>query len=269
MLLELRAKICVSFWPSGRDLLANLKKPTKYSWTLRKKFLARTPSHLIGAISYKQPVTKHFELALGGLPRDPVSEWLKQIVETPGQISAFPNVTRKIDEYLAGLEDLSEAEAKEIRPMLGAVFGVAFSFVSSLRCVLYHGCFLNELIERVRIGDDKALFDAIRIDPTVIGCRPAIQRISKATLLKDVRFFTKLRTAINGKIAKREQANFQKMRLVFEILHEAGATRLSNDQLHQLFVEELRLYASNDKAGGNAKALRKFDDTYTKKNSTT
>ena len=94
-------------------------------------------------------------------------------------------------------------------------------------------------------------------------------RISKAALLKDNRFFAKLRAAINGKLAKREQANFQKMRLVFEILHEAGASRLSDSELHQLFIEELKLYSSNARGGGNAKALRKFADTYMKKSATT
>jgi len=56
---------------------------------------------------------------------------------------------------------------------------------------------------------------------------------------------------------------------VFEVLHEAGATRLSVSQLHQLFVEELKLYSSNAKGGGNVKALRKFADTYMKKSATT
>jgi hypothetical protein len=128
---------------------------------------------------------------------------------------------------------------------------------------------MNELIERIRAGNDKALFDAVRIDPTVVGCLSISTRISKATLLQDNRFFAKLKAAINGKMAKREQANFQKMRLVFEVLHEAGASHLDDSQLQQLFIEELDLYASNSKGGGNAKALRKFADTYMKKSTTT
>ncbi len=98
---------------------------------------------------------------------------------------------------------------------------------NTLICVLYHGCFLNDLIERVRAGDDKSLFDAVRVDATAIGCWPVVERISKAALIKDEEFFDALKNAINGPMAKREQANFQKMRLVLEVLHEAGATRLS------------------------------------------
>ena len=96
-----------------------------------------------------------------------------------------------------------------------------------------------------------------------------LARISGATLLQDVKFFANLKAALTGKIAKREQANFQKMRMVLEIIHEAGGSRLNDQQLHQLFVEELNLYSGNAKGGGSVKALRKFADTYMKKNSTT
>jgi hypothetical protein len=125
------------------------------------------------------------------------------------------------------------------------------------------------LIERVRAGDDKALFDAIRLDPTVLGCKSVVERISKAALLQDKKFFAKLKAALNGKIAKREQANYQKMRLVLEILHEANSKKLNDDQLYELFVKTLKLYSWNEREGGNAKALRKFVETYMKRTSTT
>ena len=154
-------------------------------------------------------------------------------------------------------------------PLVSVSFGVTLSICQSLLCVLYHGCFLNELIERARNGNDKALFDAIRLDPTVIGCKTSIERISQAALLQDSKFFTKLKAALNGNITKREQQNFQKMRLVFEILFESKSDRLNDEQLYDLFVKTLKLYSWNEINGGNAKALRKFVDTYMKKQATT
>ena len=59
------------------------------------------------------------------------------------------------------------------------------------------------------------------------------------------------------------------MRLVFEVLYEADALRLTDKQLYQLFVEELKLYTANSKGGGSEKALCKFADTYMKQNATT
>ena len=234
------------------------------------------PSLSLGATFMNFPFRQHVTLATtlivqgyaGFLQPEQVTDWYKQIADTPGQIAALPGITRQIEHHFDVAEP-SEEDINRFLPSIAGTFGLGVSMHNALRCVLFHGCFLNELIERIRTGDDKALFDAVRIDTTVIGCLSVSCRISKAALLKDNRFFAKLKAAINGKMAKREQANFQKMRLVFEVLHEAGASRLSDAQLQQLFVEELNLYASNAKGGGNAKALRKFADIYMKKSATT
>lgn len=225
---------------------------------------------------YELPIKQHLVLANAGIVEgygkflsvENLTDWYKQLANTPGQIGALPSIVSQIDNHFDAITP-SKVEAEEMLPALAMTFGLGLSMYHTLRCVLYHGCFLNELIERIRTGDDKALFDAVRIDSTVIGCVSVSNRISKAALLRDNRFFAKLKTAINGKLAKREQANFQKMRLVFEVLHEMGATRLSDSQLRELFVEELKLYSGNAKGGGNDKALRKFADTYMKKNATT
>ena len=226
---------------------------------------------------YELSIREHLNRAITGITQnfdgvlDPqqIVIWLGQLAASPSQVGEIPKVVDLVGQHFDAMETPSDELTEKMRPLLADTLGKAWSMFNTLRCVLYHGCFLNELIERVRVGDDKALFDAVRIDPTIICCLSVAQRISKATLLQDNSFFAKLKASINGKLAKREQANFQKMRLVLEILHEAGATRLSDAQLHELFVEELNLYSGNAKGGGSAKALRKFADTYMRKNTTT
>ena len=221
---------------------------------------------------YELPIGEHLTQAnaaivqrLGGaLSNEQVIDWQKQLAASPSQVGELPSITAKVGQHFDAMENPSKAQAEKLRLVQADILGKGWSMFNSLHCVLYYGCFLNELIARVRTGDDKALFDAVRIDSTVVGCKPVIERISKATLLRDACFFDRLKNAINGKMSKREQDNFQKMRLVFEILHEKGATRLNDRQLQQLFVEELRLYSKD-----NDKALRKFADTYMKKNTTT
>ena len=242
----------------------------------KDKFFGKETEFFAWCHLYEFPIKQHISLANAGivegyakfLKEEHLTGWYKQIVDTPGQIAALPDIYRQVDHHFDAIE-LNKEDVQGILPTLAATFGLGISMYHTVRCVLFHGCFLNELIERVRTDDDKALFDAVRIDSTVVGCMSVSNRISKAALLKDNRFFAKLKAAINGKLAKREQANFQKMRLVFEVLHEAGASRLNDTQLQQLFVEELNLYSSNAKGGGNAKALRKFADTYMKQNATT
>ncbi len=266
-------RLFLEFWPK---LSAEADDARQTLIEIKDKLLNEDTEPIIWCPLYELPVRQHIALATalivknfdGFLQDEHMSAWQSQIVATPGQMGAVPVVIRQIGLHFDSTEP-SEEDMKKLLPTVAGIFGLGMSLHYSLRCVLYHGCFLNELIERIRVGDDKALFDAVRIDPTVIGCISVSCRISKAALLQDNSFFAKLKAAINGKMAKREQANFQKMRLVFEVLHEAGASRLNDSQLQQLFVEELGLYASNAKGGGNTKALRKFADTYMKKSATT
>lgn len=219
---------------------------------------------------YELPVKDHVSFNFPVLLQaDQAISWREQIIESPGKITALPDVAKQVDEHFETRDSLTEEEIEAIRPFLHDYCAYFYSIQYSLLCLLYHGCFLNELIDRVRTGDDEALFDAIRIDPTVIGCQPVNDRISKARRLRDHVFLDKLRKTQSGVTAKLKQANFQQIRLIFRILSEAGATRLSNDQLHQLFVEELKLYTANTAGGGVEKSLRKFADTYMKQYTTT
>jgi hypothetical protein len=263
----------LEFWPS---FSAEADEVQQMLIDEKDKLFGKDTEFFAWCHLYEFPIRQHISLANAGivegyakfLKEEHLAGWYNQIVDTPGQIAALPGIYRQVDHHFDAIEPNKE-DVQAILPTLAATFGLGLSIYHTLRCVLFHGCFLNELIERVGAGDDKALFDAVRIDSTVVGCMSVSNRISKAALLKDNRFFAKLKAAINGKLAKREQANFQKMRLVFEVLHESGASRLSDAQLHQLFVEELALYVSNAKGGGIAKALRKFADTYMKKSATT
>ncbi|SFK69505.1 hypothetical protein SAMN05216302_101287 [Nitrosomonas aestuarii] len=205
----------------------------------------------------------------GFVKPDQIVDWLKQMANTPGNIGELPDIFDQVNKHFEERADPTYEDLEAIRSDLPMVSAAFTAMQYSLFCLLYHGCYLNELIERVRNGDTKALFDAIKIDTSVIGCPSVVDKISTATRLQDKRFFAKLKSAINGKKEKLSQINFQKMRLVFKILHEVGATRLTDAQLYHLFVEELKLYTSNAKGGGVDKALRKFADTYMKQYATT
>lgn len=267
-------RIFLALWP---NLITEAEETRQGMEEDKAKFLGEDVAPFVWCYLYELPIREHLSLALpsiaqhlnGVLDPQQIMTWFNQLATSPSQVSEIPKVVDLVRQHFDGMEELSNEQAEKMRPLLANIFGNAWSMFNTLRCVLYHGCFLNELVERMRAGDDKALFDAIRIDPTIIGCPSVSLRISKAALLQDNRFFAKLKASINGKLAKREQANFQKMRLVLEVLHETGATRLNDAQLNELFVEELKLYSGNSKGGGNDKALRKFADTYMRKNTTT
>lgn len=220
-------------------------------------------------IPAKNLVSTMFNDLMCFVPQDQLSSWYMQMANCPGNLGELPNIYGKVSRHFNERPNPTNEDLEVLRPSLPTLSASFIAMEYSLYCVLYYGCFLNDLIARVRADDDEALFDAIRVDPMVVGCRPIIERISKARRLQDKDFLNELKKTQSGVSEKRKQINFQKMRLVLKVLADAGATRLSDRQLHELFIEELKLYTANSKGGGVEKALRKFTDTYMKKNATT
>ena len=193
-----------------------------------------------------------------------IGDVVKTINEATNPMQALVSSIDAFDKELEAEGEVTAEEIEQARQVMPIILALNTSLYNSFRCLLAFGCYLNDLIVQVRGGDDGALFNAVRIDPTTMGCPTILTRISQAVLEEDRRFFAKLKAAMAGNLKKREQANFQKMRLVFQVLHETNAGHLSDDQLHELFVKELRLYSSdlNTKRGDARKNLRKFANQY-------
>lgn len=139
----------------------------------------------------------------------------------------------------------------------------------NLHSLMVHGLYINDLIKIAREGRpekrDQALLNAIRIDPSVAGCPTGMQRISRAVLMRDSKFLSRLQLALDGKLGTKEQANFKKMRFVLQVLHEMDALQLSDGQLEVLFVKQLKLYSAT---ASSAKNLSEFKRKFQEKKST-
>jgi hypothetical protein len=167
-------RILLDYWPK---LSSEADEVQQMLIEDKDKVLGKGAEPFAWCFLYELPIRQHVTLATAltiqgyaeFLSVEQVTDWYRQFADTPGQIGALPGITRQMDHYFDAIEP-SEDDVKRQLPTLAGIFGLTLSMHNSLRCVLYHGCFLNELIERVRAGDDKALFDAIRIDRTVIGC---------------------------------------------------------------------------------------------------
>lgn len=212
---------------------------------------------------YEKPFIQHVGALIGALGFE---EIVKEIFESPKPIEAMSELIQEADVGLE--EEMSEWNSEHWRIMekaLPAFLALLYSISMSLRSLLVYGCYLNDLITRVRVDRDRdALFSAVKIDTTTLGCPSVIAEVGRARLAGDKRFFYKLRNAIDGKLTKREQANFQKMRVIFQVLKETGAQRLTDTQLYELFVNQLGLYASDKVRGDVRKNLRKLASQYLK-----
>lgn len=198
-----------------------------------------------------------------------LSNIFKDLGSKQDQVSHLPVALEQINEYIDSWDPPTEEKKEELTPRYAEMLIARMTLFNSLKSLLYYSRFLNDLIEDARQGSDKSLFNAIKVDATILGCPTAIRRINQASIIDDQKFFKSLKASISGKFGSLEQANFQKMRLVIEVLYESKATNLSDEQLKHLFVDTLNLYSWNEAAGGNAKALRKFVEQYMRKNTTT
>lgn len=210
---------------------------------------------------YELPAKEHFVKSMVAFG---AQEQLKQLAQTPNQIQAILHMADSLDEVEKEDDwEPTDEEREELKKILGAVSAISMSVMKSLRSLMVFGVYLNDLVAQVRAGGakgDKALLQAVKIDPTVLACPSVNARISRAILLDDHDYLAKVRRAMEGKLTKREQRNYQYMRIVLEVLHEAGAPKLSQDDLYTLFVEELKLVRGerDDDEGDVANALRQF-----------
>jgi len=104
-----------------------------------------------------------------------------------------------------------------------------------LAIMLYHKS-MGALVDLVRKGNDHALFDAVRVDRSVLLAAPCADRLSRAELLNDKDFLRHLRSAIKGP-TKKHMAAIQDLRYSIIALRESGFDRFSDADLERLFVK--------------------------------
>jgi hypothetical protein len=164
--------------------------------------------------------------------------------------------------------ELNDETSKKLPLLLGVTYSLYLNFKS----LMTFGLYLNELVAIAAKGGkagDKVIFQALKIDPTVIGCNCISARISQAMLEGDQKFLNKLRKSFLGKFTKRESKTYQLQRLILQILLETGAPKLSAKLLYELFVEHLKIASKdhNSDIGDVAENLRQFTYQFFKQKS--
>jgi len=172
---------------------------------------------------------------------------------TQAAFSMFQNV--KYETWKGGLDGLFE---------IGDVVALFTALRRNVLSIMLFHRTLNAMVDEVRNGNDDSLFDAVRIDRSIITCPTFALRISKAEIRNDKKFFIRLRSSLKGPSKKHWEA-YKDLRYAFFILRESGFNQMSDAQLEELLVHQLKLYPD---APGARKNLRK-QFTESKKFSTT
>lgn len=120
-----------------------------------------------------------------------------------------------------------------------------------LSIMLFHRS-MGALVEEVRQGNDASLFQAVRVDRSVLLAEPCADRLSRAEMTNDKEFFLHLRSALKGPTQK-HMAAIQDLRYSIVALLACGFDQFSDDDLERLFIQT-RLYPNS---AGALKNLRK------------
>lgn len=143
---------------------------------------------------------------------------------------------------------------------------LSIALLKSLESIEIYGCSCNGLVQRVRSGDDKALFDIVRLDHSAVGNSEIASRIAKAGLRQDKKFFIKLSKAIKGVPLKYTQA-YGPLRYLILTLYEMGElSHLSTEDLYQLFCIDLKLYPTS--GSDPARSLKRLVERWISENAT-
>ncbi|WP_137718518.1 hypothetical protein [Methylobacillus flagellatus] len=130
------------------------------------------------------------------------------------------------------------------------LIGLVTSLRKTILCVMIYQRTMSTMIEEVRLGSDEALFHAVRIDRSAVNCPTIAARIAKAELTNDKYFFIHLISALKG-LSKRHWRSYEDLRYALFVLCEMGLNNLTDEELENLLVKQLKLYPDTPNARKN------------------
>lgn len=133
------------------------------------------------------------------------------------------------------------------------VIGLTVAMHRNILCIMLFHRTLDKLVEEVRAGNDDSLFQAVRIDRSIVACPTFADRIARAELGNEKMFFLHLRSSLKGP-SKKHWEMYKDLRYAIYMLRELGFDKMSDMQLEDLLVHKLKLYPNVPSA---CKNLRK------------
>ncbi|MET0015030.1 MAG: hypothetical protein ABW088_15370 [Sedimenticola sp.] len=172
------------------------------------------------------------------------------------------DIIRRDLDSLDDMPDFDLPEDFEERHLIGAWYAQ----IKTIECIWYYGVPLNDLVANIKDGDDTALIKAVKIDRSIVSCPPIADRIARAEMVSDEKFFKMLQNALKGK-PKKPTDRYGPLRYILMALdQEEVLDQLSINERYILFCEELGLYPHN--TADPARSLHQFIQRWKSEQST-
>lgn len=187
-----------------------------------------------------------------------------------GRVQKLIEISKSSDPNQAAMDWCKSEDAEDWNGGEGGFFekkhviGLTVAMHRNILCIMLFHRTLDKLVEEVRAGNDESLFQAVRIDRSIVACPTFADRIARAEFGNERMFFLHLRSALKGP-SKKHWEMYKDLRYAIFMLRELGFNTMSDAQLEDLLVHKLKLYPNIPSARKN---LRK-QFTESKKISTT
>ncbi len=183
-------------------------------------------------------------------------ELLAFLIYVLGEIDHLKMVAQQPDPQEVLLREMEEGREIEWNGGPGGVFtsadiiALSMALQRNVLSIMIYKRSLSALVKEAGEGNDDSLFDAVRLDRSVVSCPTIAARITKAELLGDKHFFLRLRNALKGPQNKHWKS-YQDLRYSLAVLREIGFDKLSDAQLEHLLVDVLKVYPKSFNARKN------------------
>lgn len=146
---------------------------------------------------------------------------------------------------------------------VAAFMGVAMPMDCNLRSMVHFGLDMANLIQQGAEGQNGAIAQAIRIDPSVVTCSLLAPRFARAVLAADQKFFRMLGNALRLPTLRYGDVEYSELRYMLSILEPMGLIKkLGVDGAYCLLAERLNVYPIQDddpmRDGDQARSLWQF-----------
>jgi len=121
-------RLFLEFWPK---FSAEADEAHQMLIEIKDKLLNEDTEPFAWCYLYELPIREHLNHALAGMVQgyeglidvEQVTAWFKQVVDTPGQIGALPDIYNQMDHHLDATE-LCDEDSEKILPNVAGIFGL-------------------------------------------------------------------------------------------------------------------------------------------------
>lgn len=138
------------------------------------------------------------------------------------------------------------------------ILGISMALRGNLRSMGFYSKSLQELTKEVENGSDRAFFEAMLVDRTILTCPPFADRMALAEYQSDEEFFQKIGKRLRQGAPTKKMKTYVPLRVCLYVLEQENClASLSEKRAYELFCQELKLYP-DDVEGDASRSLQRF-----------